>query len=173
MVSALRDIVHNPGRLRRVILYWSFRDATHSEFFRSLLEDIYAHRASGAGDRRLVVEIRHFVTTATRDDRNLGAILLHVAANAVHAQTGLDIFLNQQCHEQIQVGRPRWEKELFRVARICQELRVPSCGVYLCGAPALSDDVSKACANVTTQTNRRATADQQPVHIYFSKETFS
>ena len=173
MISVLKDILHNPGSVRRVILYWSVRDKSHMGWFRSLLESIY--RKQQEHHSILMVEMRQFLTSAKQDDRDLGAILLCHAAQAIHMGTHHDILLGQAVREPIQLGRPVWEKEFRRVVRLCQEMYLSKCGVFLCGPRPMAAQVRAACAKVSSQILDDSCNDflhKKPVHLYFSQETF-
>jgi hypothetical protein len=181
MISVLKHLLHNPSRVRGVFFYWATPYKQCFEWFSSILKIVYDHQCDArtcentskdsSSSPALVLEVRNFLTSAKRDDRDLGAVLLYHAANTVHANTKVDILLGQHSHEPVQVGRPNWEKELGRVAKRCQEWSERRCGVFLCGPQGMADEVRGACTKITTKS-RGDTKNQQPVHLYFSKETF-
>jgi hypothetical protein len=62
------------------------------------MDDIYE------SDQGHVIQIRHFLTSVTDDDRDIGAVLLHHATRAQHKKTNFDLNLGQCTHHQVQVG---------------------------------------------------------------------
>jgi hypothetical protein len=158
MVSALRHLLHKPGRMRRAFFYWTVRETTSFEMFTGLMEEIYRE------DTDNILEVRHFLTSAKEDDRDLGAVLFHYAANAIHADTKLDILLGHSAHIQVEVGRPKWEKELSHVIDITKELGCDDCGIFLCGPTAMAEEVGA--------TSARLSKKDPDFHLYFAKETF-
>ena len=158
MISVIRELLTNPGKMQRAFFYWTCRDISAFDWFESLMEEIYER------DTKKVLEIRHFLTSAKRDDRDLGAVLFHYAANAVHADTHLDIVLGHRARQKVAVGRPNWETELRHVMTITKELGGDDCGVFLCGPEKLADDVA--------ETSAKLSAENPDFHLHFAKETF-
>jgi ferredoxin-NADP reductase len=158
MISVIRSLLHDPGKMRRVFFFWTVRDNSSFAWFSDLMDEIYEQ------DSKNILEIRHFITSLKRDDRDFGDVLFHYAANAVHADTNLDIYLGQRTHHQIEVGRPEWDKELRHVVNITREIGETDCGIFLCGPERMADDVR--------QTSQKLSVQCPDVHLYFSKETF-
>lgn len=158
MISVIRDLLHKPGKMQRAFFYWTTRDMSSFNWFESLMEEIYEE------DTKNILEIRHFLTSAKRDDRDLGAVLFHYAANAIHADTNLDIVLGHRALKKVEVGRPNWETELKHVVNITKELGCNSLGAFLCGPSKLSDDVAETCEKLSMK--------HPEFHVYFAKETF-
>ena len=157
MVSVVRSLLDNPGKVRKAYFYWTTKKV--STVFNDLMEEIYER------DVNHLIEIRHFVTSAKRDNRNLGDVLFHYAANAIHAKTDADIVLGyHNKNHQVQVGRPRWNQELRHAAGTAKELGEKNVGVFLCGPERMAEDVRKECLSVSREGN--------DVHMFFSKEIF-
>jgi hypothetical protein len=144
--------------MRRAFFYWTVRDMAAFEWFTSLMEDIYQEDTDG------ILEVRHFLTSAKEDDRDLGAVLFHYAANAIHADTKMDILLGHRSHKQVEVGRPKWGKELSHVIQITKELGYDDCGIFLCGPEVMAEEVRATSAKLSLK--------DPDFHLYFSKETF-
>jgi predicted ferric reductase len=158
MVSVLRNLLHDPGRMRRAFFFWTVRESSSFEWFNSLMETVFEEDTNG------ILEVRHFLTSAKVDDRDLGAVLFHYAANAIHADTKLDILLGHRSNLQVEVGRPKWEKELNHVIDITKELGFDDCGVFLCGPEKMADEVNETCVELSKK--------ESDFHLYFAKETF-
>jgi ferredoxin-NADP reductase len=158
MVSVIRELLGKPGRMRRAFFFWTVRDMSSFEWFNNLMEEIYEQ------DINHVLEVRHFLTSAKRDDRDIGAVLFHYAANAIHADTRLDIVLGHRSRHQVQVGRPDWDAELNHVVQITKEMGENDCGVFLCGPEVMAEAVAASCTKLSKK--------ESDFHLYFAKETF-
>jgi hypothetical protein len=91
------------------------------------MDDIYE------SDQGHIIQIRHFLTSVTDDDRDIGAVLLYHATRAQHKKTNFDLILGQCTHHQAQVGRPDCEEELVSFMQEANELGRKDCGILLCG----------------------------------------
>jgi hypothetical protein len=158
MISVVKELLKNPGQMKRTILYWTIRDQAAVEWFTSVLDDIYQQ------DDKNVIQIRHFLTSVKYDDRDLGAVLLHYAARSKHKHTNIDIILGRQTHHQVEVGRPVWDKELQSVREEAKELGYNRAGIFLCGPSRMAEEVD----DVSFKLSR----DDPNFHFYFNKETF-
>jgi predicted ferric reductase len=158
MISVVKELLKNPGQMKRTILYWTIRDQAAVEWFTSVLDDIYQQ------DDKNVIQIRHFLTSVKYDDRDLGAVLLHYAARSKHKHTNIDIILGRQTHHQVEVGRPVWDKELQSVCEEAKELGYNRAGIFLCGPSRMAEEVD----DVSFKLSR----DDPNFHFYFNKETF-
>lgn len=125
--------------------------------FSKLMEDIYAKDANN------IIEIRHFLTSAKQDDRDLGAVLLYHAAQSIHAKSDYDIILKHHSKNQVQCGRPKWPRELERIKAIAKnQYGENKCAIFFCGPDAMANDIS-------TNAQKLAEAD---FLFDFNKETF-
>jgi ferredoxin-NADP reductase len=159
MVSVIRQLLVQPGKMRRAFFFWTVRDSSSFEWFNKLMEEIYEQ------DAKHVLEVRHFLTSAKqKDDRDIGAVLFHYAANAIHADTSLDVVLGHRSRHQVQVGRPDWDVELNHVVQITKEMGENDCGVFLCGPEVMAAAVAETCTRLSLQ--------EPDFHLYFAKETF-
>ena len=157
MVSVVRSLLDNPGKVRKAFFYWTMKEP--SPVFNGMMEDIFER------DTKNLIEIRHFITSVKRDDRNFGDILFHYAANAVHHESNLDIVLGYRIKKnQVQVGRPKWSQELRHAVETTKELGETECGVFLCGPEKMAEEVRKESLSLSKEDNG--------VHVYFSKEIF-
>lgn len=158
MISVLKMLLANPGRMRRTFFYWTTRDRESFTWFTSLMDDIFE------SDQKNVLQIRHFLTSVKDDDRDLGAVLLHHATRAHHKRTDVDLLLGNRTHHQVEVGRPIWEEELESVQEEAKLLGLSDCGIFLCGPKKMAEAVQEASSNVSRQDGS--------FHMYFTKETF-
>lgn len=158
MISVIQSLLANPGRVKKAFFYWTVRDNSSFEVFENLMETIYEQ------DTTNMIELRHFVTSMKKDDRDFTNVLFHYAANTVHADTNMDIFLGHRSNHQIEVGRPDWKKELGHVCNIVRELNEKDCGIFLCGPEKMAEEVREVSLNMTKQC--------PDIHMYFTKETF-
>ncbi|KAI2498586.1 respiratory burst oxidase-like protein [Fragilaria crotonensis] len=158
MISVLKQLLVNPGKMKRVFLYWTVRDRSAFEWFASLMDDIFD------SDQKNVIQVRHFLTSMKEDDRDIGAVLLHHATRARHRKSNFDLILGQYNHRQVEVGRPNWEDELKSVKVDAKELGHTKCGVFLCGPKVMAVDVASTCFALSKKDPR--------FHFYFTKETF-
>lgn len=187
MTSVVRSLLQKPGKVRKVFFYWTKREA-NSSVFHDLMQEIYHsdknninassraafHTKETVPDvendvpnqNHSLVEIRHFCTGAAPDRGNLGDVLFHYAANAVHASSdSLDIFQGYRTHHgQVGVGRPNWKNELDNVVRTAKLLGERQCGVFLCGPERMAADVQVECLAVSKR--------DPAFHVHFSKEVF-
>lgn len=158
MISVVRSLLVNPGRVKKAYFYWTKRES--SKIFSDLMQKIYE------SDTQKLIEIRHFVTAAKPDDRNLGEVLFHLAANSIHAESDMDIFLGYRTHNcQIGVGRPNWSTELSHAVQTTERLGENKCGVFLCGPDGMAKQVQKESLALSRTT-------KNGVHVFFSKEVF-
>uniref|UniRef100_A0A7S4SHG0 Ferric reductase NAD binding domain-containing protein n=2 Tax=Ditylum brightwellii TaxID=49249 RepID=A0A7S4SHG0_9STRA len=158
MISVLRNLVENPGKIRRAFFYWTVRDQNALKWFPSILDDIYD------ADTSHIFQIRHFLTSAKYDDRDIGQILLKYAVRAQHKHNDMDLVLGRQAHHMIETGRPDWDEELTSVKEEAKELGFKKCGIFLCGPLKMAEAVDEASLKLSQQDS--------DFHFYFSKETF-
>ena len=158
MISVLKQLVLEPGKLKRAFFYWTVRDRASFEWFAELMDEIYE------SDHQHILQIRHFLTSVKDDDRDLGAVLLHHATRAKHKTTNFDLMLGGQGHHQVQVGRPNWAKELASVRTDAKELGMKKCGIFLCGPQVMAADLDNHSFKLSVE--------DPDFHFYFTKETF-
>ena len=158
MVSVIRQLLHKHTVMRRAFFYWTIRDNTCFDWFNTLLDELYQEDSDGC------LEVRHFVTTAKHDDRDIGAVLFHHAADAVHAETNLDVFMGQKTRHQVQVGRPNWNHELQHVVDTTRAISCKTCGVFLCGPDGMVQEVR--------ETTEKLAARNRDIRMTFNNETF-
>jgi len=159
MISVLKQLLVDPGKVKRCYFYWTVRDRDSFVWFTDLMDEIFE------ADKKNLLQIRHFLTSVKYDARDLGAVLLHHATRAHHKRTNVDLLLGQQIHHQVEVGRPDWKEELESVREETQSQDGESkCGIFLCGPSKMADAVYEASVDVS-KTN-------PGFHMYFSKETF-
>lgn len=132
-ISVLKHLLTNPGKMKRCFFYWTTRDISSFEWFSSLTDAIYE------SDKKHVLQIRHFLTSSTTDDRDIGAVLLHHATRAHHKKTDIDLILGRRGHHQVEVGRPNWEEELATVRDESKESGFNNAGVFFCGPEKMGD----------------------------------
>mmetsp|Transcript_25163 Transcript_25163/g.37013 ORF Transcript_25163/g.37013 Transcript_25163/m.37013 type:complete len:736 (-) Transcript_25163:289-2496(-) len=157
MISVLRGLMADPGKMRRTLFYWTVRDCGSFDWFGNLMDDIYD------SDQKHVLQIRHFLTSAKRDDRELADCLLNHARRAKHKRSDIDIFLGRRTHHMLEVGRPNWDEELENVQGEASRLGFKKCGVFLCGPEKLGAALTNTCTRLS-KANK--------VHLHFTKETF-
>jgi len=158
MISVLRMLLANPGKMRRTFFYWTVRDRDSFTWFTSLMDDVYE------SDQKHVLQTRHFLTSVKDDDRDLGAVLLHHATRAMHKQTDIDLLLGNRTHHQVEVGRPNWDEELRSVQDEAKQLGFNKCGIFLCGPEKMADALR--------ETSTKLSREDTNFHMYFTKETF-
>ena len=157
MISVLKQLLVDPGKVKRCYFYWTVRDRDSFVWFTELMDEIFE------ADKKNLLQIRHFLTSVKYDARDLGAVLLHHATRAHHKRTNVDLLLGQQIHHQVEVGRPDWKEELESVREETMDSE-SNCGIFLCGPSKMADAVYEASVDVS-KTN-------PGFHMYFSKETF-
>jgi respiratory burst oxidase len=158
MISVLKQMIAYPGKMKRTFLYWTVRERASFEWFTSLMDEIY----TSDKDNRL--QIRHFLTSAKDDNRDVAAILLHHATRCRHAKTNFDLILGQHAHKQVEIGRPDWETEFRFVMDETKELGLKDCAIFLCGP----ENMAKAVSDVSFRLSK----SDPNFHFYFRKETF-
>ena len=159
MVSVLKMLIKSKGgRTKRAFFYWTTRDPDHFTWFQSLMDDIYQ------SDPDHIVQTRHFLTSAKQDDRDLGAVLLNYATKSAHKKTNVDLVLGHYSHQQVEVGRPKWKRELLSVKQDAKMLGQSKCGIFLCGPSRMADDIER--------NSKKISRTDPDFHFYFSKETF-
>ncbi|CAB9528475.1 oxidase homolog protein B [Seminavis robusta] len=156
MISVLKELLVNPGKMERVFFYWTVRDRKAFEWFSKLMDDVYQQ------DQKHVLQVRHFLTSVKDDDRDIGAILLHHATRAKHRASNFDLILGQQTHHQVEVGRPDWAKELKSVQQEACDLGQQRCGIFLCGPERMAEGIAKVSKQYSTREFK----------FQFNKETF-
>ncbi|CAB9515739.1 oxidase homolog protein [Seminavis robusta] len=158
MISVLRELLRDHGKMKRTFFYWTTRDQNSFEWFTQIMDDIFE------ADPENRIQIRHFLTSMKQDDRDLGAVLFHHATRARHHETNFDLILGQHTHHQVEVGRPNWKEELESVKVASKEINCNDCGIYLCGPERMADSV----ADVSFDLSKK----DPDFHFYFTKETF-
>lgn len=159
MISVLKQLLKQPGKMKKTFFYWTVRDRDSFEWFNSLMDEIFQNDV----DNR--IEIRNFLTSLKDDRRDLGSVLFHHSTRVKHHKTNYDLISGQFTRRRVEVGRPNWEDEFESVKEIAStELGYKKCGVFLCGPEKMGNAVSKA-------TFRLSKKDRN-FHFYFTKETF-
>lgn len=159
MISVVRQLLVQPGKMRRAFFYWTVRDSSSFKWFNKLMEELYEQ------DEKHVLEVRHFLTSAKPDDdRDIGAVLFHSDPNSIDEDTSLEVVLGRRKRHQAQVGRPDWNVELNHVVQITKEMGENDCGVFLCGPEVMAAAVAETCTRISLQ--------EPDFHLYFAKETF-
>ena len=174
MVSVLKQLLAARGKTRRCYFYWTVRDRNSFLWFTDLIDEIVET------DKRNVIQLRHFLTSARHDHRDLGAVLLHHAMRAHRKRTNVDLLRGQQIavvgttryllrHQpntfrRVQVGRPDWLEELEGIREETESLGESKCGIFFCGPTKMAGEVYEASVNVSKRSPR--------FHMFFSKETF-
>jgi len=160
MISVLKQLLVEPGHMKRAYLYWTVRERNSFEWFSELIDAIYQQDMHG------VLHIRHFLTSVKMedDDRDLGTILFQHAYRAKHKRTNFDLFLQRQNRHQVDVGRPNWSEEFASVKKEAKSLGHDKCGVFLCGPGKLAEAVEEVTFELSNQ--------DRDFHFYFTKETF-
>lgn len=124
--------------------------------FSNLMEDIFEN------DKEDRLEVRHFLTSASLDDRDLGNVIFAHACKMVHKSNGMDILLGHRVRRQVELGRPQWDVEMARVVNGARQIGETKAGVFLCGPMPMADAVQAACLNETSKDFK----------LLFHKETF-
>lgn len=158
MISVLRMLLAEPGKMKRAYFYWTTRDPNAFTWFQSFMNELFLK------DENNVLQCRHFLTSMEEDHRDLGAVLLHHATRSKHRRTGHDLILGHRSIHKVDVGRPKWNKEFRNIKYNAQELGHKKCGIFLCGPTKMAESVQKAAAKVTKEDAK--------FHMYFRKETF-
>jgi len=158
MISVLKQLLWEPGKMKRTFLYWTVRDRASFDWFCTLMDEIYE------SDQKHVLQIRHFLTSIKDDERDIGAILLHHATRAKHMRTDFDIVLGHRAHHQVEVGRPDWVEELASIRTESKELGHNKCGIFLCGPAKMAQDIADVSFNLSVE--------DPSFNFHFSKETF-
>ena len=158
MISVLKQLLKDPGKMKRTYLYWTVRDRASFEWFRTLMDEIYE------SDQKHVLRIHHFLTSVKDDDRDIGAVLLHHATRAKHKSADFDLLLGQRVHHQVEVGRPDWGEELSAIRSEAKGLGHKKCGIFLCGPVKMGEEIADVSFNLSVV--------DPAFHFYFTKETF-
>lgn len=177
MISVLKQLFRDPSarNTRAVYLYWSAPYQSCFEWFHNILREAYLYQQEqelikGEGERKsFTLQVRSFLTSARPDRRDVGAILFHHAATAVHRSCQIDLLTGQHAKEPVQVGRPNWKKEMTMVAQHCHSIGENMAGVFLCGPAVMAWDVQKACVDVSNESMQKW---GKTIRMDFSKETF-
>jgi predicted ferric reductase len=160
MISVLKQLLKEPGKMKRTYLYWTVRDRASFEWFNTLMDDIYEN----SDEQRDRLQIRHFLTSVKDDVRDVGTVLLHHATRAKHKQTDFDFLLGRRTRHQVDIGRPNWGDELSSVRSDSKELGCRKCGVFLCGPQRMAQEVAQVSFNLSVE--------DPDFHFQFTKETF-
>ena len=158
MISVINMLSKRPGKMVRAFFYWTVRDRSSFALYSHLMEEIYEK------DDENKISIRYFLTSAKRDGRHLGSVLLSHAARCIHAQTNDDIISGHKSHQPVEVGRPDWDKELQDIIGVAKELGQKQVGIFLCGPDGLADDVKS--------NSHRLNEKEKDMYVHFTKETF-
>jgi respiratory burst oxidase len=158
MISVLKQLLVNPGKMERVFFYWTVRDRDAFAWFANIMDDIFEY------DKNRVMDVRHFLTSVKEDNIDLGAGLLCHAVRAKHNRTRFDIILGRYNHRNVEIGRPKWIEELRSIKQEAKGLAHDTCGVFLCGPKAMAVDVSLSCHILSKK--------DPGFYFHFSKETF-
>ena len=158
MISVLKELLVNPGKMKRVFFYWTVREHNAFEWFTSIMDSVYKK------DQKHVMQVRHFLTSATDDHRDIGAVLLYHAKRSKHRSDNFDLILGQPTHHQVEVGRPDWKEELESVKQEAKGLGYHKCGIFVCASEAMT----KAIESVSCELSR----SDPDFHFDFNKETF-
>lgn len=161
MMSTLCSMLHRPGKMKRVFFYWTTRESSSFSLFSEAMDDLYEQDTDGR------LEIRHFLTGAkapvTSEEDAFGASLFQMAADKVHEDTDIDIRLGHRSRQQLQIGRPNWNKELSHVLNEMDNMQIGKAGVFLCGPERMSQAVESTAVRLSSQRKGK---------LVFTKEIF-
>ena len=158
MISVLKQLLKEPGKMKHTYLYWTVRDRASFEWFWTLMDEIYER------DQKQVLRVRHFLTSVKEDTRDLGAILLHHATRAKHKRTDFDFLLGRRVHHQVEIGRPDWDEEFSAIRQEAKALGYRKGNIFLCGPQIMAQEIDRARFHVS--------AVDPGFHFHFRKETF-
>ena len=158
MISVLKQLMKEPGKMKHTYLYWTVRDRASFEWFCTLMDEIYKR------DQKQVLRVRHFLTSVKEDNRDVGAILLHHATRAKHKRTDFDFLLGRRVHHQVEIGRPDWDEEFSTIRQEAKALGYKKGNIFLCGPQKMAQEIDRARFHVS--------AVDPGFHFHFRKETF-
>jgi hypothetical protein len=150
MVSVLKELLANPGKMQRTYMIWSFRERRAMDWFASLIQDVLLQQ----DDRRRhnsketpMLQLRFFVTKSNEEQHHDNEPPVGKTMTVVHGR------------------RPCWHQELSRVRRHIRAQEYNRCGVFVCGPDSMARTVKDVCFEISRQ--------DQEFHFDCRQETFS
>jgi predicted ferric reductase len=148
MISVLKELLANPGKMQRTYLIWTFRDHRAMQWFSSLVQDVLNKNNSfGVSQRNL--QLRFFVTSKKKEDMDF-------QSSAVTDSASMAIQYGQ---------RPNFDQELFRIHQDIRALDYYKCGIFVCGPVAMAKTIRRSGARISKQDPK--------FHFYCREEKFS
>ncbi|CAB9501990.1 oxidase homolog protein [Seminavis robusta] len=150
MVSVLKELLANPGKMERTYLIWSFRERQAMDWFASLINDILVEQRRQSARRGKtsklapVLELRFFVTAAPPRQECCSS---NKAFSVVFGR------------------RPCWPDELSRVHRQIRAQNYNKCGVFVCGPASMTQRIQDVGFHISRQ--------DPDFQFYCRQETFA
>lgn len=148
MISVLKELLANPGKMQRIYLIWTFREQRAMEWFSSLIQDVLEKNEQG----KHALQLRFFVTS----DHNKAEIKQTESATLISNSPSLAIQYGQ---------RPNWFNELTRIQQDIRAQQYHKCGVFVCGPSAMGKMICRTTCRISQQ--------DPDFHFYCRQETFS
>lgn len=158
-MSTLTSLLHRPGKMKRVFFYWTTRESSSFSLFSEAMDVLFEQDTEGR------LEIRHFLTSSSpaSSENDLASSMFQMAAEKVYRETDVDIRLGHRTKEQLQIGRPKWERELNRVSECAHLMHIKKAGIFLCGPEKMAQQVQYTASKLSSLRD---------VQLVFTKEIF-
>jgi predicted ferric reductase/Ca2+-binding EF-hand superfamily protein len=122
-------------KAKKVYFYWVVRDGLAPTQFRSTFEAISRTDKSGVLDMHI-----HITPVNNRNDTR--TVIMRVAQEVAHEQSGYDEITGLQTHVTTEFGRPDWDAIFDRVK---ENHKGQTVGVFYCGPEPLARQLRKLC----------------------------
>lgn len=135
MVSILKELLTNPGKMQRTYLLWSFRDHRAMEWFATLIQDVL-EKSNTPRSTQHSLQLRFFVTSKSKENE----VIDHTAT------------ITNSASMTIQYGRrPDFGTELARIHQDIRDLDYNKCGIFVCGPSSMASMVRRASDRISKQ----------------------
>ncbi|KAL5697442.1 NAD(P)H oxidase (H2O2-forming) [Ranunculus cassubicifolius] len=137
-----------PGR---AYFYWVTREQGSFDWFKGVMDDIVDF------DQDNVIEMHNYLTSVYAEGDARSALITMVQS-LQHARNGVDIVSESRIRTHF--ARPNWRKVFTHLSTVHRDSRI---GVFYCGSPVLTQQLSDLCSEFTLNTTTR---------FQFHKENF-
>lgn len=138
------NIKHGKGfKTRKAYFYWVTREQGSFEWFKGMMNEV------AEMDERGVIELHNYCTSVY-EEGDARSALITMLQSLHHAKSGVDVVSGTRVKSHF--AKPNWRQVYKKITLHHPDTRV---GVFYCGAPALTKELSQLASDFTRKTSTK------------------
>ncbi|XP_023520753.1 respiratory burst oxidase homolog protein D-like [Cucurbita pepo subsp. pepo] len=135
---------HGKGfRTRKAYFYWVTREQGSFEWFKGIMNEV------AEMDERGVIELHNYCTSVY-EEGDARSALIAMLQSLQHAKSGVDVVSGTRVKSHF--AKPNWRQVYKKITLHHPDTRV---GVFYCGAPALTKELSQLASDFSRKTSTK------------------